>query len=295
MNNLNLGFIGVGLMGLSLVKRLSNLDYKIDAYDKNLKKLEPLKKLSNVRLNQKASEVSQNNNIIILCVDKTESVKEVVFGKDGLVNNANNNTIILDLSTTLADETINFANQLNKKTGASWIDAPVSGGPDKALEGNLAIMVGGDEKVVEYVKPILEEISSKFTYFGESGSGQIVKMINQIIVLNNYAILAEAASFAQAWNIDANKIPEALSDGHAGSNLLNDLFPRIVNRDFAPKGYASQILKDLQMVSKLANAKNTPTPMSSLTKQLFTILVNSSQEKLDGTSIVKLFDLKENI
>ena len=119
MNNLNLGFIGVGLMGLSLVKRLSNLGYKIDAYDKNLKKLEPLKKISNVRLNQKASEVSQNNNIIILCVDKTESVKEVVFGKDGLFNNANNNTIILDLSTTLADETINFANQLNKKTGAS--------------------------------------------------------------------------------------------------------------------------------------------------------------------------------
>ena len=78
-------------------------------------------------------------------------------------------------------------------------------------------------------------------------------------------------------------------------DLLNHLFPRIVNRDFAPKGYASQILKDLQMVSKLANAKNTPTPMSSLTKQLFTILVNSSQEKLDGTSILKLFDLKEDI
>ena len=171
MNNLNLGFIGVGLMGLSLVKRLSNLDYKIDAYDKNLKKLEPLKKISNVRLNQKASEISQNNNIIILCVDKTESVKEVVFGKDGLVNNANDNTIILDLSTTLADETINFANQLNKKTGASWIDAPVSGGPDKALEGNLAIMVVGDEKVVDNVKPILEGISSKFTHFGASGSG----------------------------------------------------------------------------------------------------------------------------
>ena len=94
MNNLNLGFIGVGLMGLSIVKRLSYLDYKIDAYDKNFKKLEPLKKLSNVRLNHKASEVSQNNNIIILCVDKTESVKEVVFGKYGLVNNTNDKTII---------------------------------------------------------------------------------------------------------------------------------------------------------------------------------------------------------
>ena len=140
MNNLNLGLIGIGLMGLSIVKRLSYLNYKIDAYDKNFKNLELLKKISNIRLNQKASEISQNNDIIILCVDKTESVKEVVFGKDGLVKNANDNTVILDLSTTLANETINFADQLNKKTGASWIDAPVSGGPDKALEGNLAIM-----------------------------------------------------------------------------------------------------------------------------------------------------------
>ena len=291
----NLGFIGVGLMGLSLVKRLSYLDYKIDVYDKDLEKLKPLKKISNVRLNKSASHISQNNDIIIICVDKTKSVKEVVFGKDGIVNNAHDNTIILDFSTTLANETINFANKLNEKTGASWIDAPVSGGPDKALEGNLAIMVGGDQKILEIVKPILEAISSKFTYFGKSGSGQIVKMINQIIVLNNYAILAEAASFAEAWNIDASKIPEALTDGHAGSNLLNHLFPRIVNKDFAPKGYASQILKDLQMVLKLASYKNTPTPMSSLTEQLFTILLNISKENLDGTSIVKLYDSRKKI
>jgi len=291
----NLGFIGVGLMGLSLVKRLSYLDYKIDVYDKDLEKLKPLKKISNVRLNKSASHISQNNDIIIICVDKTKSVKEVVFGKDGIVNNAHDNTIILDFSTTLANETINFANKLNEKTGASWIDAPVSGGPDKALEGNLAIMVGGDQKILEIVKPILEAISSKFTYFGTSGSGQIVKMINQIIVLNNYAILAEAASFAEAWNIDASKIPEALTDGHAGSNLLNHLFPRIVNKDFAPKGYASQILKDLQMVLKLASYKNTPTPMSSLTEQLFTILLNISKENLDGTSIVKLYDSRKKI
>ena len=153
-------------------------------------------------------------------------------------------------------------------------------------------MVGGDEKVVENVKPILEAISSKYTYFGVCGSGQIVKIINQIIVLNNYIILAEAASFAKAWNIDASKIPEALSNGHEGSNLLNDLFPRILNRDFEPKSYASQILKDLQMVSKLANYKNTPTPMSSLTQNLFTILINSAEENLDGTSMVKLYDSK---
>ena len=117
----------------------------------------------------------------------------------------------------------------------------------------------------------------------------------KIMVLNNYTILAEAASFAKAWNVDTSKIPEVLSDGHAGSNLSNNLFPRMVNRDFVPKGYASHILKDLQMISKLANSKNTVIPMSSLTKKLFTVLVNRSKEKLDGTSIVKVFDLKENI
>ena len=95
--------------------------------------------------------------------------------KDGVVNNAHEDTVVLDLSTTLANETINFANKLNKKTEATWSDAPVSGSPDSALEGNLAIIVGGDEKVLENFKPILETISSKCTCFGLSGTGQIVK------------------------------------------------------------------------------------------------------------------------
>ena len=117
MNNLSLGFIGVGLMGLPLIKRLFYLDYKIEAYDKNLEKLELLKKITNVRSSQNVSKICKNNDIIILCLDKTESVKEVVFGKEGIVSNADYNTIILDLSTTLASETINFANKLNRKQG----------------------------------------------------------------------------------------------------------------------------------------------------------------------------------
>jgi 3-hydroxyisobutyrate dehydrogenase-like beta-hydroxyacid dehydrogenase len=115
-------------------------------------------------------------------------------------------------------------------------------------------------------------------------------MINQILVLNNYTILAEALSFAEAWGIDAKKIPDALSEGHAGSNLLTHLFPRMINRDFNPKGYTSQILKDLTMVLELGDKKNIPLPMSNLTKQLFTILSEKSKENLDGTSIIKLFN-----
>jgi 3-hydroxyisobutyrate dehydrogenase-like beta-hydroxyacid dehydrogenase len=217
-------------------------------------------------------------------------VADVVFKENGIIKNASKNTIIVDLSTTLANETINFSNKLNTEKGASWIDAPMSGGPDKALNGTLAIMIGGEKKVVKKVSPLLKNISSNFTYFGPTGSGQIVKMINQILVLNNYTILAEALSFAEAWGIDAKKIPDALSEGHAGSNLLTHLFPRMINRDFNPKGYTSQILKDLTMVSELGDKKNIPLPMSNLTKQLFTILSEKSKENLDGTSIIKLFN-----
>jgi len=285
-----IGFIGIGLMGSCLVKRLFKQKYTINIFDKNKNNFKDFTGKKRVSLSRSPAELSQDCDIIFICVDKTESVDNVVFKKNGIIKNASKKTIIIDLSTTSANETINFAKKLNIETGSSWIDAPMSGGPIKALNGSLSIMIGGEKKVVNQVLPILKNISSNFTYFGPTGSGQIVKMINQILVLNNYTILAEALSFSEAWGIDAKKIPDALSDGHAGSNLLANLFPRMINKDFKPQGYTSQILKDLTMISELGNKKNIPLPMTNLTKQLFTILSQKSDENLDGTSITKLFN-----
>lgn len=288
-----IGFVGVGLMGSCLVRRLLEKKYTVKIFDKNKKNLKDLINKKRVSLSKSPAQLSQDCEIIFICVDNTKSVEDVVFKENGVIKNASKNTIIIDLSTTSANETINFSNKLSAEKGTSWIDAPMSGGPDKALSGSLAIMIGGEKKIVKKISPILKNISSNFTCFGPTGSGQIVKMINQILVLNNYAILAEALSFAEAWGINAKKIPDALSEGHAGSNLLTHLFPRMVNKDFKPQGYTSQILKDLTMVSDLGNKKNIPLPMSNLTKQLFTILSEKSNENLDGTSIIKLFN-KDN-
>ena len=288
-----IGFIGVGLMGSCLVRRLLEKKYTVNIFDKNEKNLKDLINKKRISLSTSPAKLSQDCEIIFICVDNTKSVADVVFKETGVIKNASKNTIIIDLSTTLANETINFSNKLSTEKGTSWIDAPMSGGPDKALSGSLAIMIGGEKKVFKKISPILKNISSNFTYFGPTGSGQIVKMINQILVLNNYVILAEALSFAEAWGINAKKIPDALSEGHAGSNLLTHLFPRMVNKDFKPQGYTSQILKDLTMVSDLGDKKNIPLPMSNLTKQLFTILSEKSNENLDGTSIIKLFN-KDN-
>ncbi|MCH1559591.1 MAG: NAD(P)-dependent oxidoreductase [Alphaproteobacteria bacterium] len=297
MSNLfkKIGFIGVGLMGYSFVKRLSQAEYNINAYDKDENKLKLVKNIKNVSCSQNPSAVANECNLIFICVDKTENVEEVVFGENGVIQNASKNSIIVDLSTTSADKTILFADKVKLKKKVSWVDAPVSGGPSKALDGSLAIMIGGDSKNIKLITPVLDKLSSNFTHFGPVGSGQIVKMINQILVLNNYAILAEALSFAEGYGIDASKIPDALSDGHAGSNLLTHLFPRMINKDFDPQGYATQIQKDLKMVCDLADKKNIPTPLSSLTKQLFSILNNKSKQNLDGTSIVKLFDKNRSL
>ena len=296
MNNISksIGFIGIGLMGSSLIQRLSNYDQVIYAYDKDKKTLSGIK-INNVHSANDAAEVAKECDIIFICVDKTENVGRAVFDDNGVIQNATENTIIIDLSTTLVNETIKFSEKFKHKTGGAWIDAPVSGGPEKALDGTLSIMVGGDKKDINIISPLLDIISKKFTYFGPAGSGQVVKMINQILVLNNYTILAEALSFAEAWGVDAKKIPAALNDGHAGSNLLMTLFPRMINKDFEPKGYTSQILKDLTMLSQLAEEKNIPIPMSTLSKQLFTILANKTEQNLDGISIVKLFDKNKKI
>ena len=290
----SIGFIGIGLMGNALVHRLSNYDQEIHAYDKDKKKLSEIK-INNVHTANNAAEIAKKCDVIFICVDKTENVEHVVFDNNGIVKNATEKTIIIDLSTTLVNETIKFSEKLKHKTGGVWIDAPVSGGPKKALDGTLSIMVGGNKKDINIISHLLDIISKKFTCFGPTGSGQVVKMINQILVLNNYTILAEALSFAKAWGIDAKEIPDALNDGHAGSNLLMTLFPRMINNDFEPQGYTSQILKDLKMLSQLAEEKNVPIPMSTLSKQLFTIHANKSEQNLDGISIVKLFDKNKKI
>ena len=290
----SIGFIGIGLMGNSLVHRLSNYNQEIHAYDKDKKKLSEIK-INNVHTANNAAEIAKKCDVIFICVDKTENVEHVVFDNNGIVKNATEKTIIIDLSTTLVNETIKFSEKFKHKTGGAWIDAPVSGGPEKALDGTLSIMVGGNKKDINIISHLLDIISKKFTCFGPTGSGQVVKMINQILVLNNYTILAEALSFAKAWGIDAKEIPDALNDGHAGSNLLMTLFPRMINNDFEPQGYTSQILKDLKMLSQLAEEKNVPIPMSTLSKQLFTIHANKSEQNLDGISIVKLFDKNKKI
>ncbi len=289
-----IGFIGLGLMGQGFTKRLTECGYRVTGFDLDATKVEQASKHGVIAASN-ASEVAKSSDVVLVCVTSTDGVEKVIFGAGGVAETASPGMVLVDHSTSIVANTKDMAVKLKAETGMGWVDAPVSGGPEGAEAGELAIMAGGGDVDVAIVQSIMDDVSSAFTVFGPVGSGQVAKMVNQVLVLNNYAVLAEALALAEAGGIDASKIPDALATGHAGSNMLKNVFPRMIKRDYAPKGYARQLLKDLDMLHDLAKSLKTPTPISSQTASLLRILNSKGHEELDGIAIMKLYDQSDTV
>ena len=289
-----IGFIGLGLMGQAFTECLCRLDYTVIGHDLDEEKISAAAG-HGIQPASSAANLTARADIILICVTSTDGVRAAVFGPDGVAEAANGDKLLVDHSTSVVQDTKDMAAELLERTGMGWIDAPVSGGPPAAQSGSLAIMAGGAEDDITRAASVLDDLAAQFTHMGPVGAGQVTKMINQVLVLNNYAILAEALAMAEAGGIDAAKIPEALGAGHAGSNMLASMYPRMLARDFAPAGFARQILKDLDMVHDLAKSLAVPTPMSSQTASLYRILNSKGHGELDGIAVLKLFDPKDGV
>lgn len=289
-----IGFIGLGLMGQAFTRRLIECGYRVSGFDIDAAKTE-LAANHGVIAADSAREVTAQSDLVLVCVISTEAVREAVLGANGVIEAADKDKILIDHSTTVVKDTKNIAAQLKAATGMRWIDAPVSGGPPAARAGTLAIMAGGEAEDIARVLPVMSQLAGEFTHMGPLGAGQTAKMVNQVLVLNNFCILAEALALAEAGGIDAAKIPAALGKGHAGSNLLQAMFPRLIARDFEPAGYARQVLKDLDMVHDLAKELKVPTPMSAQAASLFRVLISKGYAELDGLAVLKLYAGDEHL
>jgi len=288
MKKPKLGYLGLGLMGSQMTRRLVDSGYQVTGFDPDPQKMAEAE-ADGVVAAVSAAEVTRASDIVQACVVTTPALTEAIFGSSGVVEGASEDKIFLDHSTTIADKTRDMALRLKEQTGMSWVDAPVSGGPPAAGSGGLAIMVGGDATDVERVKPILDVLGNN-THMGPLGAGQVTKMVNQVLVLNNFCVLAEAVTLATNAGIDPAKVPEALAGGYADSPMFQRFFPRMIEREFAPAGYARQVLKDLDMVVDLAQQTKTPVPISSLSTSLYRMLVAKGHSELDAISILKIYD-----
>ena len=280
--------------GQAFTRRLVATGYTVTGFDLDAEKIERASR-HGVATADSSADVASASDIVLVCVTSTDAVREAVFGPGGVAEYASPDKVLVDHSTTIVEATKSMAGELLELSGMGWVDAPVSGGPPAAEAGSLAIMAGGREEDIARVAPVMDHLAATFTHLGGVGAGQVTKMVNQILVLNNYCVLAEALALAEAAGVDAAKIPEALAPGHAGSNLLKAAFPRMIARDFEPAGYARQVLKDLDMVHDIARSLKVPTPMSSQAATLFRILVGKGHAEKDGIAVLKLYDQKDSV
>ncbi len=239
-----IGVIGLGLMGAGLAKRLIAGGYRVVGYDIRAEAMAAARSIG-VEALASPADVARAADLVLTSLTTTAALTDVVEGPNGIVAaGPAAGKILVDHSTSEIPETVRLAALVRDRCEMGFVDAPVSGGPAAAESGTLAIMAGGADADVARARPVLSELGS-VTHMGPVGAGQATKLVNQALVLTNYCVIAEALRLAEAYGIDAAKVPEALARGHAGSNLLPVLFPRMIARDFTPRGYARQVLKDL--------------------------------------------------
>ncbi len=284
-----IGFIGLGLMGTGFTKRLAQSGFRVVGYDKAPGKVSAAAAWG-VAPAASAAEVARQSDFVLVCVMSTADVEAVALGADGVAAaGRRDGQVLVDHSTTIIAETKRIAAELDRRTGMAWVDAPVSGGPGAAETGTLAIMAGGADAAIARVRPVMDKVAGAFTHLGPVGAGQAMKMINQVLVLTNYAVIAEAVRLAEKAGLDPARIPAAVAGGHADGNLLRALVPRMAARDFAPRGFARQVMKDLDMVHDLARDLKAPTPMSSQALSLFRLLYARGHGELDGSAVLRLY------
>lgn len=275
----SLGYVGVGLMGGPMTKRLVSLGWKVRAYD-----IVPERSTT-----ASAAEAARDADVVLLNLPTNDAVKAAVFGPTGVASVVQAKQLVVDFSTIPVSECRAHAARLREQTGCRWVDAPVSGGPPASAAGTLTVMAGGEEPDLERIAPLMRDISQRCTRMGPLGAGLAAKMINQLIVGVGHAMLAEAVALCGKAGIDAARIPECLAGGYADSNVMKAYWARMVEQDFAPRGYLRQLLKDLEMVNEWAGGLKAPAPQLAQALSLYRLAASHGLSELDSSAAVKIY------
>lgn len=286
--NKTIGFIGLGIMGKPMAKNLMKAGYNLIVFDVIEEAVEELVRAGAHR-GVSSKDVAEKTMIILTMLPNSPHVKEVVLGKDGVLEGARPGAIIVDLSSIAPLASQELA-RVCKEKNIEMLDAPVSGGEPKAIEGTLAIMVGGNENAFESVKELLLIMGSTATYVGESGSGNVTKLANQIIVALNIAAMSEALVLATKAGVDPEKVFHAIRGGLAGSTVLNAKAPMVLDGNFKPGFRLELHIKDLANALDTAHEIGAPIPLTSLVMEMMQALKVDGKAKEDHSCIARFYE-----
>jgi 2-hydroxy-3-oxopropionate reductase len=264
------GFIGLGVMGLPMCLNLLKGGYTVTAYDIRGERVDRAEAAGASR-GQSSAGVAEKSTIIITMLPDSPYVKDVILGKNGVLEGASPGSLIIDMSSIAPAVTRELAGKAAEK-GISMIDAPVSGGEPKAVSGTLAIMAGGREEDFRRAEPLLLTMGASVILMGGTGSGNIAKLVNQIMVAIHLAAMSEAMVFAEKAGVDCEKVFQAIRGGLAGSTVLDAKMPLILERNFTPGGPIWMHLKDMVNVRDTAFETGAPIPLTAQVMEFMKIL-----------------------
>lgn len=284
----SLGFIGLGIMGRGMVKNLLDAGFEVRAWNRTAERVRPFLE-AGATAGSDPADVAAHADIVITCVSDTPDVREVILGERGALAGARPGSLIVDMSTISPAVTRQIAARL-EEGGVHMLDAPISGGSEGAAKGTLSIMVGGEAAQVERAMPAFRAMGKTITHVGPIGSGQLVKIVNQIVVVVNMLAVGEGLLLAQAGGLDLGKTLEAITGGAAGSWMLANRGPQVIARDWRPGFMVDLQQKDLRIVLETADELGVPLLGTSTVFHLYRTLQKAGLGAEGNHALVKALE-----
>lgn len=265
-----IGFIGLGIMGRGMAHNLLEAGYDLTVWNRTAARMDEFTR-AGAHAAASPADVAARCDIILICVSDTPDVVAVVNGEHGVLAGLSAGKLVVDHSTISPQTTLDLADQVNT-AGAHWLDAPISGGSEGAARGTLSIMVGGAAEQFARAEPVLRAFGTTITHVGGQGAGQMVKLVNQILVVNTNLAVCEALLFAQAGGLDLGKTVQAVEGGAAGSWMLSNRGSQMIVRDWRPGFTIDLQQKDLRLVLEAADQLGVPLITTSRVFHLYRTL-----------------------
>jgi 2-hydroxy-3-oxopropionate reductase len=283
-----IGFIGLGIMGKPMSRNLLKAGHQLVIYDIDKAPVDELKQ-AGAEVGASPMDVAAKASVIITMLPNSPEVKAVVLGKDGVIEGATKGSIVVDMSSITPIVSREISEALARK-GIRMLDAPVSGGEPKAIDGSLSIMVGGAQADFDEVLPIFKVMGSSAVLTGGSGAGSVTKLANQIIVQLNIAAVSEALVMATKAGVDPDLVYKAIRGGLAGSTVLDAKAPLMLDRKFDPGGRIHTNLKDIANVLETSHEIGVPLPLTAVVMEILQALKADGMGNLDHGAIVRFYE-----
>jgi 3-hydroxyisobutyrate dehydrogenase len=281
----NIGFIGTGVMGSRMVKRLLVHGHQVRIHNRTREKAKELEKEGAIFV-ESVQSLADLNDIIFTCLSMPADVMEVYLGSSGILEHARAGTICVDLTTVGADTSKSIFEHANKKQ-IDYLDSPVSGGPEGAEVGSLAIMVGGKKESFEGIFPILNVLGKTIEYLGPSGSGSIAKLINQYLVAVHSLAASEAMVTGAKFGLDPEQLFNILKVSYGDSRILRRHMEQyVLNREFTPGGAVKYVHKDVRLANQLFQEAGLNQFMGQMAEQAFQHAADKGLNDLDMSAVI---------